>query len=144
MIPELHAAEGSIGDCGKEKNGPDASDDCADRYDQNFEAGSTKTASEATTRVWIGACTAVLVTFVAAFEKTPETKVASLFDKEVLTVCPVCLRACQSDGWDQERFHRSAAIVSIDAKGQRALTYIFMSVVQQVLVDLSNKFICLC
>jgi hypothetical protein len=50
--------------------------------------GSTNVASEATTRVWIGDSTALLVTVVTASAKTPETKVASLFDKEVLTVSP--------------------------------------------------------
>ena len=53
--------------------------------------GSTKGASEATTRVWIGACTTLLLVVVAAFANTPDTKVASLLEREVLTIWPVAV-----------------------------------------------------
>jgi hypothetical protein len=48
--------------------------------------GRTKGASEATTRVWMGDWTVDLVVVVAAFANTPFTNVASLLEREVLTV----------------------------------------------------------
>lgn len=52
-----------------------------------WRPGTTKGASEATTSVWMGDCTAVLDT-VAAFANTPDTNVASPDARVVFTVSP--------------------------------------------------------
>lgn len=54
-----------------------------------FRPGTTKGALDATTRVWIGDDTADAVVVVAALAKTPLTNVASLLEREVLTVWPL-------------------------------------------------------
>lgn len=50
--------------------------------------GTTNGAPDATTKVWIGASTAAFVTETCA-ANTPDTKVASSEDRDVLTVAPV-------------------------------------------------------
>ena len=56
-----------------------------------FMPGTTNGASEATTRVWIGGCTTVLLT-VASRAKTPETNDASPESRVALTWRPAELR----------------------------------------------------